>query len=405
VQILSAEPSGGRWKVRVGLVDSLPAMGWKGYRVIHGKVGENGLKASSDLLESPFFRVEIDRERGWIARIRDLRYGVDLLREPGGRLVVLSDTSDTWSHGVKSYRDEVGAFVRSGTIEVLEQGPVRVGVRIPLAFRNSQAILDVFLYRDLPRIDFSLLLDWHETEKVLKVSFPLQIEKGQPTYEIPFGAVTRQATGDEEPGQRWVDVSGWVRDSRGQGLAYGVTLVNDSKYSYSVDGSDLRMTLLRSPLFAFHDFKGIVIKKSDLYIDQGEQKVRWALIPHVGDWRSLPATRLGWQFNTPLRFLKGKGGNPAEKNLLRVAPENLVSVAVKKAEISEEMVIRVYETAGLRTQGWIEIPPLGIHQEIELGPHEIATFVLSPEDRKLRRPARPGPAQPGPARPEADFLR
>ena len=74
-------------------------------------------------------------------------------------------------------------------------------------------------------------MDWHEQHKLLKLRFPVNLNHMRATYEIPYGQIERAANGEEEPGQSWVDLSGTPRDS---GVMYGVSLLNDGKYSYDV---------------------------------------------------------------------------------------------------------------------------------------------------------------------------
>ena len=49
------------------------------------------------------------------------------------------------------------------------------------------------------------------------------------TYETPYGHIVRATNGDEDPGQRWIDLSG-----KRNGNIYGLTVINDAKYGYSV---------------------------------------------------------------------------------------------------------------------------------------------------------------------------
>jgi alpha-mannosidase len=63
------------------------------------------------------------------------------------------------------------------------------------------------------------------------------------TYEIPYGQIERPTNGEEEPGQSWVDLSGVAR---GVEIPYGVSILNDGKYSFDISGRTMRLTVLRS---------------------------------------------------------------------------------------------------------------------------------------------------------------
>ena len=69
------------------------------------------------------------------------------------------------------------------------------------------------LDRVLPRVDIELRADWQELGSrelgapLLKAAFPLPVENPEASFEIPWGAITRPANGEEVPGQKWIDVS------------------------------------------------------------------------------------------------------------------------------------------------------------------------------------------------------
>ena len=83
----------------------------------------------------------------------------------------------------------------------------------------------------------------------------------------------------EVPALRWVDVSD---------KEHGVSLVNDCRYAFDINGSTMRMTLLRG----FPDMSPEA--------DAGEHELHYALYPHIGPWRDAETVRRGWAFNLPL---------------------------------------------------------------------------------------------------------
>lgn len=86
------------------------------------------------------------------------------------------------------------------------------------------------IYHDRADIEVKVKLDWREKHKMLKLSFPVNVEQPTTVYEIPYGFIERAADGGEEPGQQWLDVSGKVPG--GIRSHYGLALLNDAKYSY-----------------------------------------------------------------------------------------------------------------------------------------------------------------------------
>lgn len=128
----------------------------------------------------------------------------------------------------------------------------------------------------------------------------------------------------------------------------GLALLNDCKYGFDVQGGTLRMSLLR----ASYD--------PDPRPDQGRHQIRYALLPHVGDWRQAGVPRRGHEFNNPVLALPvgdHSGALPKRGEFLRVEPANLVVTALKPAEDGRGVIVRVYNSTGVGgpvtlTCGW-----------------------------------------------------
>ncbi len=184
-------------------------------------------------------------------------------------------------------------------------------------------------------------------------------------------AVEREATGQEDPFQQWIDVSG--KD-------YGVAILCEGKYGYDAVGSEIRLTLLRSPSYALHDPRKVEPGELYRFMDQGEQEIRLRIVPHEGGWREAGIPRLAEVFaNPPVTVITTAhpGHLPSSGSFLRVEPENVILGAVKVAEDGEDLVIRLYESVGRRTQATVIIGVRPI--QVTLDPHELKSLRLSPD--------------------------
>ena len=131
--------------------------------------------------------------------------------------MIINDPSDTWSHDIKTFSDEIGAF-GNATFKILENGPLRGAIRVITTYGNSSLTTDWFLTSGSGMLEARVSLNWHERLKMLKFSFPVNVESPVATYETPYGNIERKTNGDEDPGQRWIDVSG-----NNNGNTYGLT--------------------------------------------------------------------------------------------------------------------------------------------------------------------------------------
>jgi alpha-mannosidase len=180
--------------------------------------------------------------------------------------------------------------------------------------------------------------------------------------------------GEEEPGQSWIDLSGVSRDS---GYRYGLSILNDAKYSYDVNIRDIGLTVLRSPIYAHHMPLEPDPENLYTYLDQGVQKFYYTLLPHDGSWDEAGTVRKAAELNQRAVVLVTTihdGPLPHSDSFLTVDQENLLVSVVKKADDNDDLVIRCYETAGVGTSGTIRLPRFNRTIEADFGPCEIKTF-------------------------------
>jgi alpha-mannosidase len=229
----------------------------------------------------------------------------------------------------------------------------------------------------LPWIDASVRVDWRENYKMLKLSFPLAVERPKPIYEIPFGFIERPANGEEEPFQNWLDVTG-----DGANGAAGLTLATDAKYSADVLEGDLRLTVLRSPAYAHHNPDRIEEGEAYRFIDQGEQFFRYRLMPHAGPLEPGDAARIAAQLNQPPAALvesNHPGDLPSSRRGIVIESDQVTASALKRAEKRPGFVIHLHETAGTPVETRIDCPLAGKSWSARFGPQEIKCFFL-PDD-------------------------
>jgi alpha-mannosidase len=179
-------------------------------------------------------------------------------------------------------------------------------------------------------------VEWQERHVVVKAAFPTTVEAETASFEIPFG-VAERPTGRRAPANvppaevpvlRWADLGDGRR---------GLLVVGDGKGGADVRGGVLRLTLLRGPAWP------------DAHVDEGHQRFVYALAPHGGDWRQAGAVRRGYELNQPLlAFAEAPhaGALSGKHAFLQLSPDNVVLAALKHAEDDDDIVVRIYETAG-----------------------------------------------------------
>lgn len=294
-----------------------------------------------DIWETEYYLVRFN-PRGEIVSLLDKRASREIVKqgEAANRFHFFHDRPTLWDAWDIDDRYEQQP---AGEAELLEKHILRTGAtKDVLRFRwsISQSIItqDVIFYHDSPRIDFKTHVDWNEAHKLLKVGFPIDVVTDKAIYEIPFGALertTHRNTSWEQAqyevcGHRFVDVS-----ERG----YGVSLLNDSKYGYDVQGSTIRLSLLRAP------------KWPDITADLGEHEFIYSLYPHQGDWQSAHTVRQASELNHASVIAaaeRRQGQLPAEHSFIAFTGEHVIIDTVKPAEDGSGTILRFYESSGGR---------------------------------------------------------
>jgi alpha-mannosidase len=239
----------------------LPACGYKVLELVHGMPPK----------PEPYHDFFTVSDRGFGISSLKAPDGEELLASPIG-LVVISDTSDTWGHGVSQFRQEIArpAFISS---ELIEDGPVTRVTRQRAKWNSSEIVLDIAQFQAIEVIELRFVIDWHEHEQILKLEVPIALSSPQIFAKVPGAMVQRQPNGEEEPYQDWVAVRGKIG-----GEAYTVGLINDSTYSYDCLKGLLRTILIRSAPFSRQSEYPVPHNDNNAWQDQGRQERRFWLV-------------------------------------------------------------------------------------------------------------------------------
>ncbi|MGB4017020.1 glycoside hydrolase family 38 C-terminal domain-containing protein, partial [Petrimonas mucosa] len=277
-----------------------------------------------------------------------------------------------------------------------------------------------YIYRSYPRIEYEMEVHWLETgtdstdSPMLRAHFPLAFDAPRLFCQVPFDVVERPANGSfrggavpkhltsqsnvygvepekgdgqEVPAQKWVDVT----DGES-----GIALLNKTKYGHSYHDGELRLTLMRAA------------GSPDIYPNLGKFVIRYALFPHVGDWKS-GVWMEGDDYNVPvlaaeppsLALGRDHATQPEEQSFFSVSESNVAITGIKQSEEGDELIVRLVETEGRATSVTVQLPvaatavrrlnliemPLqgaaapvskGSAFTVGLKPHEIATIGIRP---------------------------
>ena len=292
---------------------------------------ETSLRISAEQLENQFFIIKLN-QNGLITSIFDKRFNREIIAQgkTGNLFQVFEDqplTNDAWDIDI-FYQDKCSELTELEEIKVVETGPIRGGLILKRKFLQSEIKQYLYIYDQIPRIDFHTEIDWQQQQTLLKVAFPLNIHANKATYEIPYGSIERPTHWNtawdwgrfEVPAQKWADLS------EGD---YGVSLLNDCKYGYDIKENVMRLTLIKSAI------------DPDPNADIGFHSFCYSLYPHGGNWQQGRTVQAAYELNYPL--IPKLTNESREFSLVRVNRENVIIETVKKAEDGKGIVVRIYE--------------------------------------------------------------
>jgi len=335
---------------KVLFLASAPPVGFTVYDVQAGTAGAatSELRATETSLENGRYRLQVDAD-GDVSGIFDKALNKELLSAPI-RLAIKTDNPQNWPAWNMDYDQEIAeprAYV-SGTarIRVVENGPVRVAVEVARETEGSKFVQTIRLAAGEggSRVEFFNVIDWRSTNCNLKACFPLTASNLKATYNWDVGTIQRPTETQrqfEVASHQWIDLT----DQSG---SYGATVLTDCKNgSDKPDDHSLRLTLIRTP-----GARGGYPDQATQ--DLGHHELVFGLAGHAGDWRQGQTDWQAQRLNQPLiAFESAKHAGALGKNLslVNLSTSRVRVLALKKAEESDEVIIRMVELDGQANPG------------------------------------------------------
>lgn len=288
---------------------------------------------------------------GDIISLIDKRCSKEIVKSGSAiRLALFTENrSDEWPAWEIHKRtiDEEPVSVGDGQAEIslTENGILRKTICVKKQHGKSLFCQYIHLYEGslAHRIDFHNEIEWASSNALLKAEFPLNIENERATYDLGLGSIMRgnnTKTAYEVYAQYWANLT-----DRNDG--YGVSILTDSKYGWDKPNDyTLRLTLLHTPSamgkyqhqstqdFGYHDFT-------------------YCLIGHIGKLDKVQIVRQAELLNQKLKVFQTdehKGSLGKSFSFVSSNNRNVLIKALKKAESTDEYVVRVYEVGGKKGQ-------------------------------------------------------
>lgn len=287
------------------------------------------LTSDGAVIENDLVRAVINA-RGEVISFIDKESGREFAASPMNKLLMYKDVPrlyDAWDID-SNYVLQPVAIDEPVTLTVKEASGLRAVVHLKRQLLSSTFEQDIVLEAGSRRLDFVTDVDWHELHRLLKVSFPVNVQATEAINEIQYGYMTRPTHRSRKYDSDRFEVCN-QRYSALCDQSHGAAVLNDCKYGMSLHDNEMHLTLLRAP------------SAPEMRADNGQHSFTYAFTAWEGSFLDSPVVEEAYDLNIPMQVVPG--ACEAFSAFLVDVP-NVFIDAVKPAEDgSGDIILRLYE--------------------------------------------------------------
>ncbi len=296
-----------------------PPLGFNTYQLQKGSVQlQVGATATIDgngmaRMESDFYSMLLDPKKGGtIVELTAKKLGGKNLVADGVG-AVLNEARGFFPKQARFYSTTNAA----AEIQIIETGPLEISVKISGQIADNHVDQWIIMHEGEPRIDFKTRMDWKGEQEIgakpapggfqatddrkafyddrckLRVLFPFALKNEKIFKDAPFAVTESHLTNTFF--DRWSEIKNnivlhWV-DACDASSGIGIALFTDQTTSYSsAPGEPLGLTA---------QYSGTALWGRN-YSLNGPTELRYALLPHAGDWQRARIWAAADEWNEPL---------------------------------------------------------------------------------------------------------
>ena len=370
----------------------IPAKGWNTFSLAPAAVAASPIAISAQSIETSALRITFDEKMHITSLYSKLACRETLpTGTVAGRIIAYEDVArndDNWN--VQAYyREKYHVIDNVVDVQILEAGPVRGVLRVTRKFRSSTICTDIIAYADSEELRFDYEIDWNEHNLFVKAEYPVDVNASNASYDIQFGHIERPVHKNTLADFARFEVCGHKYADLSDG-GFGLAILNDCKYGFDASRNCLGITLLKCSTYP------------DKTCDIGHHSFSYALYPHAGDMIQANVREHAYDFNftAPVEAIPAQNGLfPSSLSLFHINASNVVIETIKKAEDSDDIILRLYEAENKRTECKLDVafplaeavqtnlmenaectlPTTGSTVKLTMLPFEIKTIRITPK--------------------------
>lgn len=361
----------------------LPPMGYKFYRF--SKEGEKTrllteVKAYLNIIENEFYKVEVDLTSGEIISCINKQSNYNYVGKNNWNVgLVLEDTSDTWSHDLVKFDKIIGKF-SNAKVWIVDKGPLQSRLLIERTYENNKWIQQIILRRNKPEIIIKNKIYWYGQFKMVKLGFDVNVKENVTYHDVPFGWIKRENNGYEYPTQMYMCTEG--KNEKGE--TFCLAIINDCKYGCDVDGTMMKLSILRCPPYAYDYHHDLNSKQVFDWLDQGLNEFDIIIKPFDGSFENSDVIQRAREFNYSLPIVTNhchNGTREKTNSIFRIDSSMIEMSTFKLSDLNNSFVIRLVNYSSKNES--CKLIYNNFIQEIMFNPFQIKTFYIIFEKDKF----------------------
>lgn len=357
---------------------------------------------SENVLENQKYIVTLNKN-GNISSIIDKTLDEkELLKEPIALGLFKYSGSKPWPAWEMNFKeankdaDRIPTLVK---ISIEENGPARVAYKVVQKDKNRSVFTNYIALTDGGEcVEVYSEIEWQALRTMAKNKFAFTCKNEKATFDLGLGAIQRGNMNEklfEVPAQKWVDLT----DESSQ---FGVSVISECKYGWDkYNDNTLRMTVLHTPK------KNFRMDSMQSLMDIGLNRYSFAVFSHKGEVSAQTQleARAFVQPMTAYAVDKHSGALKPHYSFGSVSTNDVIVRAIKKAESSDEIIVRLNEGTNKSVNGFTLELGEGIASARELyaseeyrgeavvengrlvadfKPYEVKTFALTLKDSAVK---------------------
>ena len=346
------------------IAEEIPSLGYSTYYLKAEKTkASKPMPKQGKRLENEYYIIEFGA--GGLSRIYDKELEKELINPDGftaGEVFTLRSVGNGAGEFDQVQQPDTVGFDKTGNYrtawKLVEEGPVYTAYAYRQPIRNAVAEQKVIIYNNIKQIDFETAVkNWEGIlYREYRMALPIDGEEGKVVYEVPYGKLE---VGVDEmegaAGERYgVDckeihpraIQNWINVSHED---FGLTLSSSVvAFDYiDVTGTSYGTTLVQPILFASRrSCHGL----GNEYLQTGDHEFNFSLFSHPAGWEQ--GYKKGIEANEKLLVVSdcrpfADATLPEQMSFFSLESTHVNLSVIKKAEDSNDIVIRGYEVEGI----------------------------------------------------------